>query len=185
MGNKESSAAGNGAAGGNASRQASFLELKEIKRLIGMLSQSGALEIELEDQGSRLRIRMPEPQGRTEFVQVQSPYAPFVGAPQAGPDAAAPSATPESSADAGGLPEGTVYLNSPMVGTFYRAPSPDADPFASPGDKVKADSTVCILEAMKVMNEIKAEHEGEVVRFMVENGEPVEFGQPLMIIKVR
>ena len=120
MGNKESSAAGNGAAGGNAPKQASFLELKEIKRLIGMLSQSGALEIELEDQGARLRIRMPEPQGRTEFVQVQSPYAPFVGAPQAGAEAAAPAASAETASDDGGLPDGAVYLNSPMVGTFYR-----------------------------------------------------------------
>jgi len=81
--------------------------------------------------------------------------------------------------------EETVEIASPMVGTFYRAPTPDADPFVNVGDRVAPDQVVCIIEAMKVMNEIKAEAEGEVVRVLVENGESVEYGQPLMVIRAR
>lgn len=163
-------------------RTPSFLEAKEIKRLIGILSAAGGLELELEDQGMRLRIRMPEPQGRTEFVSVPSMPAPaFPGYP---PPAAAPAASgAEAEVADDGLPPGAVYVNSPMVGTFYRASSPDSEAFVNVGDRVEADSTVCILEAMKVMNEIKAEKSGEVFRILVENGEPVEFGQPLLVLK--
>ncbi|MCA8972042.1 MAG: acetyl-CoA carboxylase biotin carboxyl carrier protein [Planctomycetes bacterium] len=153
-----------------------------MKRLIGILSAAGGLELELEDQGMRLRIRMPEPQSRTEFVGIPS-MAPgaFPGYPPA--TGAAPAAAAEASGE-DGLPAGSVYVNSPMVGTFYRASSPDAEPFVGVGDRVEVDATVCILEAMKVMNEIKAEQAGEIVRILVENGEPVEFGQPLFILKV-
>jgi acetyl-CoA carboxylase biotin carboxyl carrier protein len=79
--------------------------------------------------------------------------------------------------------EGLVEITSPMVGTFYRATSPDADPFASKGTVLDDDLTICIIEAMKVMNEIKAERTGEIVDILVENGEPVEFGQPLFLVK--
>jgi acetyl-CoA carboxylase biotin carboxyl carrier protein len=166
---------------GGRPRGPNFLEPREIKRLIGILSAAGGLELELEDQGMRLRIRMPDPAGRTQVVQLPGGFGPYVApAPIAG-DGPAPAA-PVAEA-AGAAKPGTIYLKSPMVGTFYRAASPDAEPFVQVGDKVKADTTVCILEAMKVMNEIKAEHEGEVVQILVENGEPVEFGQPLLILK--
>lgn len=161
-----------------------FLEPKEIKRLIGILSSAGGLELELEDQGMRLRIRMPEPQSRTEYVGIPSmPSAPYPGyAQQAPPPAVNPPS--EAAEDENALPAGGVYVNSPMVGTFYRASSPESDAFCNVGDRVESDSTVCIIEAMKVMNEIKAEQSGEVLRILVENGEPVEFGQPLFILKV-
>ena len=163
-------------------RMTSFLEPKEIKRLIGILSAAGGLELELEDQGMRLRIRMPEPQSRTEYVGIpQMPAAAYPGYPPQAPGAPTVDAVGEAAEDA--LPPGAVYVNSPMVGTFYRASSPDSDPFVSVGDRVEADQTVCILEAMKVMNEIKAEQGGEVFKILVENGEPVEFGQPLFILK--
>ncbi len=160
-----------------------FLELREIKRLIAVLSQAGASEIELEHLGARLRIRMPEPQPRTEFVQVPSPYPvgnfvpPQVASEgEAGPEGGGEAATKEEL-------EGLQEIRSPMVGTFYRAPAPDADPFVKVGDKVSPDTTVCIIEAMKVMNEIKAEMDGEIVKILAENGEPIEYGQPLFLVK--
>lgn len=90
-------------------------------------------------------------------------------------------AATEAPARAAGIEE---FL-SPMIGTFYASPSPDADPFATEGSRVSDDSVICIIEAMKVMNEIKAETSGEIVEVLVENGEPVEFGQPLFLIKTR
>jgi acetyl-CoA carboxylase biotin carboxyl carrier protein len=85
--------------------------------------------------------------------------------------------------DEGEVPAGMEVMKSPMVGTFYRAPSPDTEPFSEVGTVVTEDSVLCIIEAMKVMNEIKAEMKGEVVEILVENGEPVEFGQPLFLLK--
>ena len=162
-------------------RSPSFLEAKEIKRLMGILSAAGGLELEIEDKGRRLRIRMPEPQSRTEFVPV--PSAPFPGyAPAAAPPPPGLQAG-EASSEAEELPQNASYINSPMVGTFYRASSPETEVFVNVGDHVDPDSTVCILEAMKVMNEIKAECSGEVVDILVENGDPVEFGQPILLVK--
>ncbi len=163
----------------------SFLEFQEIRRLIRMCAQSGALELELEHLGAKLKIRMPEPGKQTEIVQVPSPYPvgqPFVtptGQAQAAPGPGSGGGNPEAS----GLPENTVAIESPMVGTFYRAPSPDAEPFAQEGDTVDPEKVVCIIEAMKVMNEIKAETSGTIIKILVENGEPVEYGQPLFLVK--
>ena len=160
----------------------SFLEPKEIKRLIGILSAAGGLELELENQGARLRIRMPDTQSRTEVVQTPIPYPmSFPGAaPQAAPVAPAAAAPEEEKPK---VPAGAIVFTSPMVGTFYRSPSPDSDPFVKVGDIIDAESTICIVEAMKVMNEIKAEQAAEVLEILVENGEPVEFGQPLFLLK--
>ena len=104
--------------------------------------------------------------------------APVAAAPAAAP---APAATSESAA-APAVAEDTRTINSPMVGTFYRAPSPGAKPFADVGQKVKAGDTVCIIEAMKLLNEIETEYDGVIKEILVENGQPVEFGQPLFVI---
>ena len=90
--------------------------------------------------------------------------------------------TAASPAAAEAEPPGSITVVSPMVGTFYRSPKPDADHFVEVDDSVEEDTTLCIIEAMKVMNEIKAEHKGRIAKILVENGEPVEFGQPLFII---
>jgi acetyl-CoA carboxylase biotin carboxyl carrier protein len=84
-----------------------------------------------------------------------------------------------------GLPAGTLEITSPMVGTFYRSSAPDADPFVDVGVRIEEEDVICIIEAMKVMNEIKAEFGGEIVEILVENGEPVEFGQPLFLVQTR
>ena len=97
--------------------------------------------------------------------------------------AAAPVEAAAAEEEGGGHPPGTQPFPSPMVGTFYRSPSPDADPFVQVGSKVNDESVICIIEAMKVMPELKSDLRGEVVEILVDNGEPVEFGQPLFLIK--
>jgi acetyl-CoA carboxylase biotin carboxyl carrier protein len=149
-----------------------------IQRVIDVMVAAGAVEVELEEAGRRLRVRLKEEQ---QVVSYAAP--PVAGAlpPAAMSGASAPAA--EAPGAAVEDPHRQVFA-SPMVGTFYRAASPDAEPFVELGDHVSPDSTVCILEAMKVMNEIKAELSGEVVEILAQNGEPVEFGQPLFVIRV-
>ena len=134
------------------------------------------VEVELEEGGTRWRVRRTEPQ--TVTYSAPGPIA----MPQMTIAPAASQPAPSTPAAAHAEPQGEVF-KSPMLGTFYRAASPEAEPFAKVGDKVTADKTLCIIEAMKVMNEIKAEREFEVVEVLVKNGEPVEFGQPLFLIK--
>ena len=125
------------------------------------------------------------PSRRTEPQAVTYAAAPPMAMPAALPGAVAGAAAPAASGDAGEAaaePQGEVF-KSPMLGTFYSSPSPDAESFVKLGDRVNADTTLCIVEAMKVMNEIKAEREFEVLEALVKNGEPVEFGQPLFLIR--
>jgi acetyl-CoA carboxylase biotin carboxyl carrier protein len=163
------------------------MDLKLIQKLIRMMKNDGLGELELEDQKSGLRVRLKRageaPQPPAPLVQlmhgaVPPPAAapPPLGGPSL-PAAAAGDATPAQAAPAG------TPIVSPMVGTFYRSPSPDAEPFVGVGTKISVDSRLCIIEAMKVMNEIKSEIEGEILEILAENGEPVEFGQPLFLVK--
>jgi len=159
------------------------MDLKLIERLVRIMQKGEITDLEVDDSkaGMRLRIqRGPKPStSNAPVVHVTqggaAPAAPVAAAP-------APGAAGEAAPPAG-PPPGTEPFLSPMVGTFYRAPSAEAEPFASVGSVLKPDSTLCIIEAMKVMNEIKAERSGVVVEVLVENGEPVEFGQPLFLIK--
>lgn len=163
-----------------------MFKLNEIKELIKLVDQSSVSELDIESEGTRLSIRKP---GKTEIVQLQPSYAPVANqAPQvinAQPAvAAAETSTPQ--ADAAGKTADHANLHkivSPMVGTFYRASSPDAPPFVSVGDRVDQKSTVCIIEAMKLMNELEAEVNGEIVEVLVENGQLIEYGQPLFLVK--
>ncbi len=111
----------------------------------------------------------------------QSAPAPAMYAPQ--PQAAAPAAGGGASAPASGASGNEVEITSPMVGTFYRSPSPDEPPFTDVGATVTDDTTVCVVEAMKVFNEIKAETRGTIVKVLVENGSPVQYGEPLFLVK--
>lgn len=152
------------------------MDLQEVQKLLDLMEAHGLDEIEVEQEGRRIRLKKAGPAPVASYIAAPQPLV--HAAPQA--SAAAPQAAPVAPAPAD---PNVVQVLSPMVGTFYRAPSPDADPFANVGDNVQAESVVCIIEAMKVMNEIKAEHEGEIVSILVENGESVEFGQPLMTIR--
>ncbi|MGE3174159.1 MAG: acetyl-CoA carboxylase biotin carboxyl carrier protein [Planctomycetota bacterium] len=151
--------------------------LDELQRLIQVMVDQDVVEVEMEDAGTRLRVRRKDPQSVAFAAQptLAMPAAHTAPASGGGPVAAAAASAPAE-------PEGEVF-KSPMLGTFYRAPSPDAEPFAKAGDKVNADTTLCIIEAMKVMNEIKAEREFEILDVLVKNGDPVEFGQPLFLIR--
>jgi acetyl-CoA carboxylase biotin carboxyl carrier protein len=151
------------------------MDLRKLKKLIDLVQESGIGELEITEGEERVKIV------RGGQVEVAHPAtaAPAVVPVGPGP-AAAPSAAPAPEAPA--APEGHV-VKSPMVGTFYRAPSPDAEPFVDIGDAVKAGQTICIIEAMKLMNEIEADRDGVVKSILVENGQPVEYGEPLIVIE--
>jgi len=147
------------------------MDLKQVRELLQLMEDHGLDEVEVEN--GKLRIRLKKSGSMPLASVIAAPMQ--VSSPNGGAAQEAPAKAREE--------EDLVPVKSPMVGTFYRAPSPEADPFVNPGDHVTPDQVVCIIEAMKVMNEIKAEVEGEVVRFLVENGESVEYGQPLLVVR--
>jgi len=163
------------------------MEIKFIEQLAQVMSRSELDEVEIEDEKDGLRIHLKRggvDRHQSPIVSVTQGGAPVMpmatgGVPPA-TSAAPAAAAPEGERQ---LPPGTVEFKSPMVGTFYRSPSPDAGPYVEVGAKVGEDTVLCIVEAMKVMNEIKAEMNGRIVECLVENGEPVEFGQPLFLIQ--
>lgn len=158
--------------------------LEEIKDLVEYLSSKNYDEIELERGDFHLRVRRGGPR-RPEGQEPPPPHHPPAHhdheAPPPPPAAAAHAAP--SAAPAPAAPEDLYILNSPIVGTFYRASSPDADPFVKVGDSISVGQTLCIVEAMKLMNEIQSDVAGSIVKIFVDNGQPVEYGQPLFGIK--
>ena len=144
------------------------MDLRKLKTLIDLVSESGVAELEITEGDDHVKIVN------------RSGAAPVVAA--AAVPAAAPAPAAAAPAPAPAVAEATRTVNSPMVGTFYRAPSPGAKPFADVGQRVKAGDTVCIIEAMKLLNEIETEYDGVIKEILVENGQPVEFGQPLFVI---
>lgn len=146
------------------------MEYKDLKRIIELVKDNGIVEFELEEGDFKLSTKLAST-GNVQMVAAPAPAQMAAPAPAAAP--AVPE-TPAANAPA---------IKSPMVGTFYRASSPEAEPFAKVGDVVTPESTVCIIEAMKVMNEIKAEQKGRISRILIENGEAVEFGQSLFEIE--
>jgi acetyl-CoA carboxylase biotin carboxyl carrier protein len=155
------------------------LDLKAIKQVVEMMKRSEISEFEIEEKDFKLRLSRKN--GETQIIHAAAP-APVAAAPA--PVAAAPAAAPAAATPAAPVEEkGISIIKSPMVGTFYSAASPDSPAFAKVGTKVGADSIVCIIEAMKVMNEIQSELSGTVTEVLVENGEAVEYGQPLFKVK--
>ncbi|MBV5261478.1 acetyl-CoA carboxylase biotin carboxyl carrier protein [Synechococcus moorigangaii CMS01] len=157
------------------------INLQEIQELLSTIGQTNVTEFELKTDDFELRISkgtvMAAPPVLTAPELIAQP-APVSVAPQPAPT---PEAAPIDAPVAGAsVDDKWVAITSPMVGTFYRAPAPGEDPFVAVGDRVSNGQTVCIIEAMKLMNEIEAEVSGEVVKITVEDGEPIEFGQTLM-----
>jgi acetyl-CoA carboxylase biotin carboxyl carrier protein len=157
------------------------MDLSLLRKLVRLMGGADLTELEVEDKESGLRVRLKR------GVDVAPTPAPVVHVSQgtsapAPPATAAPESLAAAEAPAPAAPTGQPFP-SPMVGTFYRATSPDADPFVEVGARVEPDTVLCIVEAMKVMNEIKAETRGEIAEILAENGEPVEFGQPLFLIR--
>ena len=155
------------------------MELKDIKELIALIRKNDLSEFSLEQEGFKITLKRG-----AEIVTVATP--PSVAAlPAAALPAPAPSSTtaPAASSPAASGSSDGKEISSPMVGTFYSSPSPEAPPFVSVGQQVSPDTTICIIEAMKVMNEIKAETSGVIVEVLAENGKPVQYGQPLFKIR--
>ena len=158
------------------------LGLEEIKSLIALVGREPFQEFEFEAGDMRFRIRKdgPAPVIQAAPVMVAAPVAAPIAPVAPAPAAPAPVAPAAAPADEPGI----HYVTSPIVGTFYRASNPTASPYASPGDFVKPGQTLCIVEAMKLMNEIECDVSGEVVKVLVENGTPVEYGERLFAVRI-
>jgi len=163
-------------------KEDSKMNLKEIKELIKIIDETEISELNLESDGVKVSIRKGPRVVESSTIPVHQPVlaqaAPVLAAQQAPSSEVASLKAPEAI-----VSENTETVTSPMVGTFYNAPSPEAAPFVELGQLVKVGQSVCIIEAMKLMNEIEAETEGKIVQILVENGQPVEYGQPLFIIE--
>ncbi len=155
-----------------------ILELKDIRAIIDLMKKNDLAVFKLEKEGFKLELEAHRP--TPSYVSVLPAHQAVTGAPSVGHMAPAPSAPPPEAAP----PQpGHKEIVSPMVGTFYRAPSPDSAPYIKEGQEVAEETVVCIIEAMKVMNEIKAEVKGLITEVLVENGASVQFGQPLFRVK--
>lgn len=155
------------------------MDIRKLKKLIELVEDSGIAELEITEGEESVRIgRYPAP-GSVPAAPPQQAYAPAPPAETPAPSAggSAPAAEP-----ADDTPEGHV-VRSPMVGTFYRAPAPDAKAFVDIGDTVGPNDTLCIIEAMKMLNQIEAEVSGQIADILVDDGQPVEFDQPLFVVK--
>lgn len=148
------------------------MDLKDIKAIVDLMKKNALTEFELEHQDFKIKLK------RGLGAPASADEPPIYTPP---PVAAAPVAVPSPAPSA--VPSQELEIKSPMIGTFYRAPSPESDDYVEVGTEVTPESVVCIIEAMKVMNEIKAEVKGVVTQILVENGKPVEFGQPLFRIR--
>ena len=158
------------------------MDLRELKKLIALMNENGLVEIEISEEGRRCVLKKSPPPGSNSHD-----FHPAFALPAHGINHAPPTALPAPPSKAAGaapaMMEGAITFNSPIVGTFYRSATPGAEPFVKPGDRIDPDTVLCLIEAMKVFNEIKAEMHGTVVEVLVENQEAVEFNQPLFLIK--
>jgi acetyl-CoA carboxylase biotin carboxyl carrier protein len=155
------------------------MDLRKLKTLIDLVSESGISELEVTEGEGKVRIVKNAP---PVYVQQSASYAPPLTASAPAASAGAFDAAPAAPAAAPAAAEQGHAVTSPMVGTFYRAPSPGADPFVKVGDTVKEGQTLCIIEAMKLLNEIESDKAGVVLEVLAENGQAVEYGQPLFVI---
>ena len=151
------------------------MNLKEIKDLIKVFNNSGLSKLKVEDGDFGLTLEKGGSASAASAAPVQQAAAPAVSA---APAASAPAESAEKA-----IPDNAVYITSPMVGTFYRSPSPDSPPFVKKGDTVKKGQPLCILEAMKIMNELEAEFDCKILDILVEDGQPVEYDMPLFLVE--
>jgi acetyl-CoA carboxylase biotin carboxyl carrier protein len=158
------------------------MELEQIKAIISMMKENDLSEFSMEQDGLKIRIKRG-PEGYQTVVAAPAP-APITPAPVAAPAGPA-TAHAAPAAAAATVPADTKHITSPMVGTLYRSPSPEAPPYVEVGSVVDEDTVVCLIEAMKVMNEIKAEAKGVITEVIAENAKPVEFGQKLFAVKTK
>jgi acetyl-CoA carboxylase biotin carboxyl carrier protein len=152
------------------------MKAKEIQDLIDFISNSGLAEVKIETDEFKLSIKKysEAPTVKMESATIAAPAAAAITPPALATPAAAPAVKEDTSK--------YIEIKSPMIGTFYRTPNPDTDPFVSVGDTVSAGQTVCIIEAMKLFNEIESEVSGKIVKVLVDNAQPVEYDQPLFLV---
>jgi acetyl-CoA carboxylase biotin carboxyl carrier protein len=185
------------------------MKLSKIQELLQMVAESGVAEVEVEEDDFKITIRQNGPTvmmqpsyappmhgygmpQQPQYAQQQpqpapqpqpsAPPTPEASAPAASPSTPDSAPAPETESDDGELGANEILVKAPIVGTFYRAPSPDSDPFITEGDRVDEGDVLCIIEAMKLMNEIECETPGVIKEILVEDAEPVEFDQPLFIV---
>jgi acetyl-CoA carboxylase biotin carboxyl carrier protein len=157
------------------------LNLEEIARLLDLLEQKQVAEFEIEEEGIKLSVRKNS-SGTLHVVQAAAPAAaPVAAAPQVAAAAPVPAAAPAPAAEP--LDPSLAVVKSPIVGTFYRSPDPTSAAFVNVGDKIRVGQVLCIIEAMKLMNEIEAEVSGEIVKIHKDSGQPVQYGEPLFSVK--
>ena len=156
------------------------MKIEEIKTIIKLMSENDLTEFKIEAEDMHLCLKRG---GQLPGGQIIIPAAAPAAVQAAAPAAAVPVAPAVPAAPASAASSSRSTVDAPIVGTFYRSPSPDAQAFVQVGDKVRPDTTVCIIEAMKVMNEIKAEKSGVIKEILVENGQPVEYGQPIFVLE--
>jgi acetyl-CoA carboxylase biotin carboxyl carrier protein len=170
----------------NSDVSAPGVDFGELERLLSFMSNHGLEEVEYAHGDLKIRLKKAGLQGTGVPVQSIVAAAPAPQATAAQATSAPPDSAPASSVTAQAAVVAAAdehIIKSPIVGTFYAGPSPDAGPFVRAGDKVEAGQTVCIIEAMKLMNEIEADVSGEIARVLVENGQPVEYGEPLFALR--
>ena len=166
------------------------MKLTEIQDLIKFVARAGVTEVEIEQKEFKITIKseMPKGRGKKDEAMVQTIQVPaampqaMVGAPVAAAPVAAPAAPAAPTAPAAEEASNLIEIKSPMIGTFYRRPSPDKDMFCEVGDVLKPGDTVCVVEAMKLFNEIESEISGKIVKILVDDNSPVEFDQPLFLV---
>ncbi len=165
---------------GSSSNQDIF-DVRKIRRLVELMNEHDLSEMDLRQGDTRIQLRRGGPPTASEPAARPAAARPA----EAAAPAAEPKGPPPAAAEPAAVEEHIALIKSPMVGTFYAAPDPDSPPYVSVGDAVGPETTVCIVEAMKVFNEIPAEVLGKIVAVLVENGEPVEFGQPMFKVDTR
>jgi len=157
-----------------------MIDIRKLKELVRLMVTNDLTELDLRDSEEQVLVRRGNPNQQPQVMVQPAQYASAPAAPPAAAPASAPAAPAKAeSADT----EGLHKIASPMVGTFYLSPNPDSPAFVKVGDNVSAESTVCIIEAMKIFNEIKAEVSGTIEKVLVKNAEAVEFGQPLFLVR--
>ncbi len=150
-----------------------MMNIKEIKEMVDLMNANNLMELEFEKNGTKIRLRR-DGLAKHDNIIFERPH--IIEREPIAKSRETPSAEPQATSK-------QLIIKSPMIGTFYRAPSPDSPPFVDVGDTIEVGQIVCIVEAMKLMNEIKSDIKGRVVSVQVENGQPVEFGQPLFTLE--
>lgn len=159
------------------------MDIAYLEKIMQLFDESTLTELEIEEEGTQIRLarKAEQPMQMMQYAPAPMAYGP---ATVAAPAPAAPAAASAPAPAVNGTGTKQHEVKSPIVGTFYRAPSPDADPYVQVGQHIEAGTTVCIIEAMKLMNEIESDTSGKIIKISVENGQPVEYGQTLMVIEL-